>query len=222
MVNGVECDPSLALRARISVAVSGTVIYLLATNVMIEPSDTAAVAQIDTTAVEPVPVRFWWLKRILIASGIVVVGLVALRVWWGWEAHRRLQAEIDKYIAADEPIYPEDFDQEAVPDDENAAKMLDDAVAALNLTTEQDELIDTVLDDFSLLDQHIDELRVLVEANARTLGLIRAARDAPGVDWGMRIRTPAISFLLPNLSGHRKLSKVLSLITAYYGAIGAA
>ena len=79
--------------------------------------------------VEPVPVRFWWLKRILLVGGIVLVAMGALRIWWGWEAHRRLQAEIDKYIAAGEPIYPEDFDSKWVPDDQNAVKFLLDAAA---------------------------------------------------------------------------------------------
>lgn len=187
---------------------------------MNERPNSATMDQADPPAVEPIPVRFWWLKRILIVSAIVLTGLVALRVWWGWEAHRRLQAEIDKYIAAGEPIYPQDFDQEPVPDDQNAVKMLDDAVAALNLTGEEDQLVEAILDDFDLVHQHLDELRALVGANAPALGLIRAARDAPGVDWGMRIRSPALSFLFPNLSGHRKLSKLLSVITAYYDAIG--
>ncbi|MHC4695684.1 MAG: hypothetical protein ACYTFA_02955 [Planctomycetota bacterium] len=187
---------------------------------MSEQSDRTTIARIDPAKVEPIPVRFWWLKRILIVSGIAFAGLVALRVWWGWEAHRRLQAEIDMYIAAGEPIYPEDFDQEPVPDSDNAAKMLGDAVAAFSLTGEQDQLIDTILDDFSLVHEHLDELRALVEANSRALGLIHAARDAPGLDWGMRIRSPALSFLLPNLSAHRRCAKVLSVITGYYDAIG--
>ena len=38
--------------------------------------------------------------------GVLFVLLLALRLWWGWEAHRRLQAEIDRIIAAGEPIYP--------------------------------------------------------------------------------------------------------------------
>ncbi len=189
-------------------------------NSMSEAYDPTSIARIDPAKVEPIPVRFWWLKRILIVSGIALAGLVALRVWWGWEAHRRLQAEIEKYIAAGEPIYPEDFDQEPVHDDENAAKMLDDAVAALNLTLEHDKLIDTIREDFSSIHEHIGHVHELIEANAETLRLVRAARHASGIDWDMHIRYPAISSLLPKLSGHRKLSKVLSVITAYYHATG--
>ena len=37
----------------------------------------------------PIPPRFWWLKRILIAVGLMVVGLVGLWFWWNHEAERR-------------------------------------------------------------------------------------------------------------------------------------
>lgn len=55
----------------------------------------------DSTSdsVEPLPPRFWWLKRLLILSGVLVVALICLRVWWGYEAHRRLMAEIETYRA---------------------------------------------------------------------------------------------------------------------------
>ena len=74
---------------------------------------------------EPIPKRFWWLKRIAVGVGVLIVALSCLRWWWGWEAHGRLQARIDQYLAAGEPIYPEDFDSEPVPDDLNAAWMLE-------------------------------------------------------------------------------------------------
>ena len=43
---------------------------------------------------EPVPPRYWWLKRILVAVGVLVLLLVVFRLWWGWEAQRRLDAKI--------------------------------------------------------------------------------------------------------------------------------
>lgn len=102
---------------------------------MYDALTTSAERPANTAQVRPVPVRYWWLKRILFGCGVILIGLVALRIWWGWEANRRLQAGIDGYIAAGEPVYPEDFDQSAVPDDQNAAKMYDDAAAALLTTT---------------------------------------------------------------------------------------
>ncbi|MFH1111396.1 MAG: hypothetical protein V1790_19690 [Planctomycetota bacterium] len=93
--------------------------------------------------VEPIPPRYWWLKRIGVGVGLLVVALFALRLWWAWEANRRLQAEIDRIIAAGEPIYPEDFDpKEQIPDDKNAARFLLQAASAINLTTDQMKLLE--------------------------------------------------------------------------------
>src|SRR3990172_6612547 len=98
--------------------------------------------------VEPVPPRYWWLKRIALTVGILLVAVIALRLWWGWEADRRLQAEIDKIIAAGDPIDPEDFDpKEEIPNEQNAARFLLQAENAINLTPEQVKLIDELRGD---------------------------------------------------------------------------
>ncbi len=190
---------------------------------MNEQPSSATVDQADPAEVEPVPARFWWLRRILIVSGIVFVARVALRVWWGRDAYRQLQAEIDTYIAAGEPIYPEDFDQEPVPDDKNAVKMLQDAVAAINLTAKQEKLVGLSRPDFTLAGAHTEELQKIVEANGEALRLARAARDAPGVYWDIRLRRPTFSRLIRLHSGfreRRKLPGVLSLSIAYYHGVG--
>ena len=62
----------------------------------------------------------------------VLVALVGVRVWWGFEAERRLQALIDSYHEAGEPILVEDFARSGtVPDETNAALVYQQAVAAL-------------------------------------------------------------------------------------------
>ena len=82
----------------------------------------------------PIPPRYWWLKRIGAATGVLLVLLGAMRWYWGWEADRRLQAEIDRIRAAGEPIFPEDFDPpEPVPDEDNAALALIRAANALTV-----------------------------------------------------------------------------------------
>lgn len=48
----------------------------------------------------PIPPRYWWLKRFLVAGGVLILGLAVLRWWWGWEAERGLQAEIQRYRQA--------------------------------------------------------------------------------------------------------------------------
>ena len=48
----------------------------------------------------PIPARYWWLKRIGAATGVLLVLLGAMRWYWGWEADRRLQAEIEQPLYA--------------------------------------------------------------------------------------------------------------------------
>lgn len=171
--------------------------------------------------VEPIPPRYWWLKRIALAAGLLLVALFALRLWWGWEANRRLHAEIDKIIAAGEPIYPEDFDpKEDIPDEQNAARLLIGADEVINLTSQQQEILQKVTGEPDLIRARLDEVREIVEGNVEVFRRLRRARDLPRTDWGVRICTPAINTLLPSLPGQRQLSKLLSLSTSYHHAIG--
>ena len=85
-----------------------------------------AASEVALPYISLVPKRYRWLKRLMILCGALLVGLVLLRWWWGFEANRRLQAQIEQYRAAGQPVYVSEFDAEldAVPDEENAALLL--------------------------------------------------------------------------------------------------
>jgi hypothetical protein len=169
----------------------------------------------------PVPPRLRWLRRVLAVTVVFALILTVLRWWWGWDAHRRLQAEIDKIVAAGEPIYPEDFDPpEPVPDDENAAHFLLDAEIALDLTQEDEELIGTVIEDRLELYQRLDEVHRLVERNLEALRLVRQARSRMRADWGLRVRSPAVTTMFVPLDGQRRLGKLLVVAAESYHAAG--
>lgn len=168
--------------------------------------------------VSPVPPRYWWLKRILIVSGAFLIVLVGVRLWWGWEANRRLQAEIDRIIAAGEPIYPADFDPPPMRPEENAAKLYLDAEAALNFGPTQGDFVSKFVGEYAEIGRRMDEVEQFVLANAKAFQLVRRAGELTKVDWGGRVRSPAINFLLPNLSMHRHMSKTLSITATYYAA----
>ncbi len=175
----------------------------------------------DWEAEGPVPLRYWWLKRVGLVIGLLVLILAGLRWWWGWDAHRRLQAEVDRIVAAGEPIYPQDFDPpEPVPDAENAARFVLDAEIALSLTPDDEALIAAVVEDRLTLYQRLDEVKAVVEKNVKALDLVRQARSRTRVDWGLRIRTPAIATMYPSLSGQRWLVKLLSATAGYYHVNG--
>lgn len=163
---------------------------------------------------EPIPPRYWWLKRIIVATGVLLVLLVVVRLWWGWAADRRLQAEIDRIIAAGEPIYPEDFDQEPVPDDQNAAKIYEAASTALVLSLDEESKIGEITSGSWAT------LAGAVETNGATLALARAARSLPHVDWGTPFHTPVLATLTtPPYSNLRKLARFLmsSAFSMYEG-----
>ncbi|MCH8970233.1 MAG: hypothetical protein IIA66_14080 [Planctomycetes bacterium] len=166
----------------------------------------------------PIPLRFKWLKRFLKLGGLVLVGLLLLRWWWGWEAHRQLQAEIDRIVARGEPIFPEDFDPpEEIPDDQNAALAFIKAAEALTVTAEQDDLIENADSLEELTPQELQLLADLEAKNAETLRLVRQTRNMPGADWGTRFRDAAINvdLMMPSLAPQRQLCRVLGAIAIY-------
>src|SRR4030042_1887142 len=132
---------------------------------------------------QPVPVRFWWLKRISIVVAIILLILGGLRWWWGIKAHQALQAEIARIKATGQPLYPEDFNQPPVPDDQNAALLLKKAVDAFNLTDKQNDLIRDLSKNPQDIIKNSKEIKEMIEATAEARKLIRAARSFPGADW---------------------------------------
>jgi len=163
----------------------------------------------------PVPPRLWWLKRILVACAISLAALAAIRLWWGHVAHNRLQAEIERVRAAGEPIFPEDFDPPPVPDDENAALVISKAIKALVAPAEAANDISTLASLSQFTADELADAALIVSANADALRFARQARDLPQADMGLRIRTPAINWILPPLSGYRELARLLAVTARY-------
>ena len=113
--------------------------------------------------VAPVPPRYWWLKRILIVSGTFLIVLIGVRLWWGWEANRQLQAEIDRITAAGEPIYPVDFDPPPMRPEENAAKLYLDAEAAPNLNPTQGDFVNQLASEYAEIRKRLDEVELQIK-----------------------------------------------------------
>ena len=163
------------------------------------------------------PPRYRWLKRLAVGLGVFFALVIVLRIWWGHEAHRRLQAEIQRIQAAGEPIFPADFNPtEEIPKEDNAALALIKASEAYDTTYETKDfpaLIVMIDEDWALIAQGIAD-------NAETLALVRSARSMAGLDWGLRFGSPAIYILLPQLSPQRSLARMLARFSAYYHSIG--
>jgi hypothetical protein len=171
-------------------------------------------------ATVPIPPRYWWLKRILLAVGVLILALVVLRLWWGWEAERRLQAKIAEYHAAGQPVTIDDFQSPPVPDKENAAKYLQDAAAAI--VTPEDVRLDfgDICDDLELVEEYAGDVARLVEASGEALRLARQARSMPRADWKIGLKSPVVSTLLPQFSPQHHLAQFLSTAALYQHLVG--
>ncbi len=142
----------------------------------------------------PVPPRYWWLKRILAGSGLLLVGLLALRLWWGWYADRLLHAEIERIVAAGEPIYPEDFDpKEPVPDDQNAANLYLQAANSIVLTTADGVSLETYWNDHTRIAKDRGAVANLIDANAMVLENVRLARRRSATFWPWSVSVASLT-----------------------------
>ncbi len=164
-------------------------------------------------------------KRIKLAILAILCAIPLLLVgFWFWSSSagdRAIQAEIDRYIAAGEPIYPADFDPPPTPDENNAALALKNAAAALVLDIEDSSF------DFAehgripkQIAKHHDDFARIIKTNSEVFALVRQARSMTGADWGVRLRSPMINFILPNLSDHIRLARFLCSTAIYYHQAG--
>ncbi|MBN1346530.1 MAG: hypothetical protein JXQ73_27825 [Phycisphaerae bacterium] len=173
----------------------------------------------ESTETVPIPPRFWWLKRIGVVVVIWLVALVGLRAWWGYEAGRRLQVEIDCLRAAGGPVEVQDFAPPPLPDAENAAPLYDRVGRMLaGLEAEQVELYGGMRFWDEVVSGSPNEVRELLVATAEARSLTRKARSLPSAGWGAPLRgAPTV---LNRLAQARHLAKLLALVVLYDHSIG--
>ncbi|MBN1489288.1 MAG: hypothetical protein JXA69_05165 [Phycisphaerae bacterium] len=168
-----------------------------------------------------VAMQYRRLRRAGIAAAAVVVGLIALRLWWGFEAQRRLDAAIERYRQNGQPVLAEEFDAQldAVPDDQNAAILLEQAIdATVNTTESGQDLTDAVYnyhDDPVFFDENAELAALIVQLNAKALRLAREARARPEAAWSPRfcdqLRTVFVS-----QGNRRHLARLLEFAASYH------
>ncbi len=161
------------------------------------------------------PGRYYHLKRLALAFAGLMVFLVVVRLLWGWEAHRRLQAEIDRIVARGEPLFPEDFNpSEEIPDDQNAAILYTKAAKSLNLTAKQLEFVAwgwSQPPPPRWIEMDSRMVGDIAEASAEVRKLVRQARTMPGVDWGLRVKSPALNGRMQRTGDQQRLAWILRM-----------
>lgn len=166
------------------------------------------------------PKRFWWLKRILVASGIIVLGVGVLRWRVGVVAEERLGRKIAELRAAGEPLDPEDFNSEPVPDELNAVITLKQAAEAFVNWSGKGVSFSDIIRNPSLCSSQPDQVYKLIDNNPATLRLLREARLRPGVDWGVRWSSPMLGVEFPNVMRFMDLARLLCASAIYHDSRG--
>ena len=176
--------------------------------------------------VRPIPPRYWWLKRLGGGFVVLLLVLVVLRLWWGHRAQSRLDATVAAIAAKGEPIYFEDMRIEPVPDQDNKAYHFRLALAAWPKVPGQAVVI-TETDWYAKEDDPnrppdpiTDNAAYLREVEAKVLQHLRAMAAAPGVDWGVQLKSPAIDIDFRHLGETRKLARLIEDAAERADAIG--
>lgn len=158
----------------------------------------------------PIPPRYGWLKRIMIAVGVTSLALVILRLRWGQVAHARLQAEIDRLVASGEPIFPEDFNpKEPLPDDQNAAKLYKEAASLRDLSVDEHNRLDELRIKGQLSASELEKLDAILAKQSKVFPLVRKARSIPAADWGTRFTSSVFGSTNFFHTEQRMLAKLL-------------
>ncbi len=166
--------------------------------------------------VQPWPPRYWWLKRLSLTGTLFILGILAVRLWWGWVADSRLRARIAEYRAALQPIMPQDFVSQPIPDEENAAWFLKRAAAELKDNVELGPLKEDLR--IGVVDR--DTAIEFLERNRGGLGLLRQARARPRADWQVPLSSPVIAASPRHTREMRALAKAAFAAAIYHCQLG--
>ena len=169
----------------------------------------------------PYPPRFWWLKRGGLFFLLFLIAMLALRLWWGHVADRRLADLIAYAHAHGQPILREDLEAAPVPAGQNAALSLDNAAKGI-VTSAQFDALDSRPDDAPLTKAELDAIEQTLALNQKPLELLRLARSQPDVDWRVHLKTPwMLSNGLHHLNEQRALSTLEYWAVRYHHSTGA-
>ena len=147
-----------------------------------------------------------------VLAAFLLVVLAAGGGWWRWGdlAERRLAERVEQLRRDGQPVAPQDLVRPGVAGADNAAIDLRAAAALIDSKSDTWQAFQK-LDFDQPLPAEAPEVIAKVTRQAehrRALALLRQARDKPGADWQMSMRSPLLSTLLPDLGEQRNLSEL--------------
>ncbi len=161
------------------------------------------------------PPRFRHLKRWTIIGFLALGALATLRYGWGVEAQRRLDAYAASAHARGRKAFLSDFSVPSIPDDQNAASLLRTAAASLKYEDDANDWENAFKHELPLTRTDLDILARVKRGNATVSRDMRRARALGRVNWGIVMRTPAFTILLPHLNEARGLANLASYLALY-------
>lgn len=159
----------------------------------------------------PIPPRFWWLKRISIVLGAYLLFLVIVRLGWAYYAESRLQSALATWRATGQPVSIEDFAPQPVPDKENGAWYLRQAMRKLATPAGMSNNIYWQALNVDAYGDGPREIEQIIAANTESLALLRAARACTESDWGYTLRSPLTTSMNFNWASERQLAQLARL-----------
>ncbi len=159
----------------------------------------------------PIPPRFWWLKRISIGLGAYVLFLALVRIGWGYYAESRLQSALATWRAAGQPVTIDDLAPRPVPDKENGAWYIQQAILKKAVPAGMpNDVYWQALNVDAYRDGPV-EIEQIVAANTEPLALLRVARACTESDWGYTLRSPLVNSMRWDWSPERQLARLVRL-----------
>jgi hypothetical protein len=168
------------------------------------------------TPVCALPPRYWWLKRICALTLAWIAFLVAVRLWWGWEADRRWEATIARYRAAGQPVFRADFAATPIPDEENAATYLRAAIEIMRSTGLPASIDQPFGDGPAARPVSDEDMAQRHAAEQRILELVRRARACEHANWDLSNE----ELVGKDLPGLRKLCQTVAGLLDYEACRG--
>jgi len=146
-----------------------------------------------------------------------VAFLLALRLWWGYEADRRLNSAIESWRQAGQLVFVSEFNAQlySVPGDQNAAILYEEAFPLINETTASGLWMGALHELGE--NQYRTQVAEIVANNAKPLELARRARSRPLVAWSSPLSPDNRG---PNGSGQRSLCRLLRVASRHYLLLG--
>lgn len=133
---------------------------------------------------QPIPPRYWWLKRIVVLILLIVALMAAMWGYWCWRVEKQLNHELALIHQRGEPWEWREFQEAPVPASDNAATHYLRAISKLSASSEE---IDFLLEvpNFPIPPERVESVRRIIAKNHDAWRDVRDAVTLRGVNWGI-------------------------------------